>query len=303
MTPEETPPVASVLILTYNQAHLVGDTLRGVLAQKTTFRFEIVIGDDASADDTAAVCEALGQGFPLLRVLRNPVNLGLIGNFHSTLAQCRGRYIALLGGDDIWTDPYKLEKQVSFLRAHPDYLISHTHNDVLDHASGAVISRRLSSSQRDGDCFEALVAKGNFITASTAVFDRQALSAAELAVLKNFWTEDYPLWLTLALKGKVHYVPEPCVRYRVIAGSVGRPGALEKKLEQSEGVRALAVHYCKAGGREDLLEKVHARNDVDILRLLLGAGEKDKARAFAKTIPLRRLLRFPRLLRYRLKAL
>lgn len=303
MIHDKDSPVASVLILTYNQAHLVGETLAGVLAQQTSFPFEIVIGDDASADNTADVCRQTGQGFPHLRVLQRPVNLGLIDNFHATLAECKGRYVALLGGDDIWTDPHKLEKQVSFLRTHSDYLISHTHIEVLDHTSGRVTPQRKSTSQRDGDCFDALVANGNFITASSAVFDRQALSDEALQTLKNFWTEDYPLWLTLALKGKVHYLAETCVRYRVIEGSVGRPRDFEKRLQQSEGVRALAEHYCKASGREYLLERMHARNDLDSLRLLLENGQKDRAKAFAKTIPLKRLLRFPRLLRYRLKAL
>lgn len=303
MTSEATPPLASVLILAYNQEHLIADTLNSVLAQRTSFPFEIVIGDDASPDGTAALCERLGEGFPQLRVLRHPVNMGHVGNFHATLAQCRGRYVALLGGDDIWVDPLKLEKQVAFLRDNPGYVISHTHNDLLDHASNRVITRRQSSSRRQGDCFEVLAASGNFITASTAVFDRQALDPSEIELLKPFPTEDYPLWLLLSQKGKIHYLPDTCIHYRVIDGSVGRPRALDKRLKGIEESRSVAAHFCQSPSRRSLLARINARNDLDVLRLLLREGQRTQAKAFAKTIPLGRLLRFPRLLRYRLKAL
>lgn len=298
-----TSPLASVLILTYNQEHLVEDTLCSVLAQQTSFPFEIVIGDDASLDGTADLCERLGKDFPLLRVLRHPVNLGHVGNFHATLAQCRGRYVALLGGDDIWVDPQKLEKQVAFLRDNPGYVISHTHNDLLDHATGRVIQRRQSSARRDGDCFEILAASGNFITASTALLDREALSADEIEVLKGFLTEDYPLWLMLSQKGKIHYLPDTCVHYRIIEGSLSRPPQLEKRVWGIQYSRSVAAYFCQSPQRRQLLARIHARNDVDVLRLLLKEGQKEQVRAFGKTIPLGRMLRFPRLLRYRLKAL
>lgn len=299
-----TTPLASVLILTYKQEHLVGDTLRSVLAQKTDFPFEIVIGDDASPDGTVALCESIAAGDPRVRVLRHPVNMGHVGNFHATLAECRGRYVALLGGDDIWTDPTKLQRQVTFLRDHPDHLISHTHNDLLIHATGAVEARRRSSGRRDGDCFEMLARDGNFITASTVVFDQQALTDADKQRLRPLATEDYPLWLTLSKKGKIHFIPDACVRYRILDGSLGRPvnPSVERLIAAVNTNREICTLFCNNPEDRHLLPGIHARNDTNILRLLLNAGERNQARAFAKTIPWSRRIRHPRLLRYCLKA-
>lgn len=302
MTVHETTPLASVLILTYNQEHLVSDTLKSVLQQRTSFPFEIVVGDDASADGTADLCEKLGAGFPLLRVLRHPINLGHVKNFHTTLNACRGRYVALLGGDDIWTDPTKLDRQVTFLRDNPGVVVSHTHNDLLNHQSGEVTSRRTSSRRADGKCFTRLVTQGNFVTASTAVFDQHALTDAEKTSLKEFSTEDYPLWLTLATKGSFHFIPDPCIRYRVIDGSLGRPQALEKRIAGIEQSRSVALSFCK-GGHASLARKVNIRNDLDVIRMYLANGEREKARLFAKAIPAARLIQSLRLFRHYLKAL
>ncbi len=295
-------PLASVLILTYNQAHLVEETLRSVLAQRTTFPFEIVIGDDASKDDTASVCETIGAGFPRLRVLRRPVNLGLIGNFRATLEQCRGRYVALLGGDDIWTDSTKLERQVTFLRDNPGYVLSHTHNDQLDHATGLVSTKK--AKVRWGDAFRRMLTGGNFITASTAVFDTQALRQEDWTRMLSFPMEDYPLWLSLARKGRVHFIAEACVRYRVIHGSVSRPDALERKLAFLHACRDVALFFCAAEpSTRRLASLINARHDTDVVRLLLAEKRPQEARAFMKTIPISRLLRSARLLRHRLQLL
>lgn len=302
MTVHETTPLASVLILTYNQEHLVSDTLKSVLQQRTSFPFEIVVGDDASADGTADLCEKLGAGFPLLRVLRHPINLGHVKNFHTTLNACRGRYVALLGGDDIWTDPTKLDRQVTFLRDNPGVVVSHTHNDLLIHATGEVTPRRFSSRRADGKCFTRLATEGNFVTASTAVFDQHALSDDEKASLKEFPTEDYPLWLTLAAKGLFHFIPEPCVRYRVIDGSLGRPRALEKRITGIEQSRSVALSFCKEE-YTPLAQKINIRNDLDIIRMYIASGKREEARRFAKTIPATRLIRSLRLFRYYLKTL
>lgn len=116
MTTTAQPPRASVLMLTYNHAAFVEEALRSVFAQRCDFPFEIVLADDASTDATLAKAEELRRARPdLLRVLPAERNSGIAANFLRALEACRGEYVAMLEGDDYWTDASKLQRQVAQL--------------------------------------------------------------------------------------------------------------------------------------------------------------------------------------------
>ena len=116
MTATAQPPRASVLMLTYNHAAFVEEALRSVFAQRCDFPFEIVLGDDASTDGTLSKAHDLQRERPdLVRVLPAERNLGIAANFMRTLEACRGEYVAMLEGDDYWTDGSKLQRQVDQL--------------------------------------------------------------------------------------------------------------------------------------------------------------------------------------------
>jgi glycosyltransferase involved in cell wall biosynthesis len=112
------PPVVSVCIITYNHAPYIAQTLESVLAQKTDFPFEIVIGEDVSLDNTLAICKEYQKQYPhIIRVLETPKNLGVVANFIRTAKACEGKYVAVLEGDDYWIDEFKLQKQADALDA------------------------------------------------------------------------------------------------------------------------------------------------------------------------------------------
>ena len=109
-------PLASVLMLTCNHAAFVEEAVRSVLAQQCDFPFEIVLADDASTDGTLEKVLDLQRLRPdLLRVLPAERNLGIPANFGRCLAACRAPYVAMLEGDDFWTDGTKLQRQVDQL--------------------------------------------------------------------------------------------------------------------------------------------------------------------------------------------
>lgn len=111
-------PFVSVRIVTYNHESYIADCLNSVLAQKTDFEFEIVIGEDCSQDKTREICLAYQRRYPkTIRVLWSDENVYKIGgNVRRCDMRCRGEYIALLEGDDYWTDPLKLQKEVDLIR-------------------------------------------------------------------------------------------------------------------------------------------------------------------------------------------
>lgn len=116
-------PLVSVLMLTYNHAAFVGRAIEGIIDQRTKFRYELVIGDDASADGTADVCEEYQRRFPdriRLVIWERNISFGRSGNLYEVCRRARGKYVAFCEGDDYWTDLCKLQKQVDYMESHPD---------------------------------------------------------------------------------------------------------------------------------------------------------------------------------------
>lgn len=113
----------SACIITYNQEDYIRECLDGALSQVVDFDYEIVIGEDKSTDSTLAICEEYAAKYPkLIRLLKRKDNLGMMGNWIETIKACDGKYIAMCEGDDYWTDPLKLQKQVDFLDENEEYV-------------------------------------------------------------------------------------------------------------------------------------------------------------------------------------
>ena len=114
----------SVAMITYNHEQFIAQAIESVLAQKVDFEYEIVVGEDCSTDGTRAIVTDFSRRYPgRIAALLRERNLGGPRNLLGTLAACRGEYLALLEGDDYWTCTNKLQRQVDFLDAHPDWAI------------------------------------------------------------------------------------------------------------------------------------------------------------------------------------
>lgn len=124
--------LVSVHMITYNHEKYILKAIESVLSQKTTFRFELIVSDDNSLDNTKKIIKNYENhsSNKIIKVL-NEKNQGMIKNFLNTFKKCKGKYIAFCEGDDYWTDPYKLQKQVDFLEANPEYGMVHTDFDEL----------------------------------------------------------------------------------------------------------------------------------------------------------------------------
>src|SRR3954464_9227655 len=123
MTPEK--PIVTVWCPTYNHEKFIGRTIQGFLLQQTSFPIEIIIHDDASTDKTAEVIRSYEERYPgRLSPIYQKENQFSKDFTHLTkacLASSNGKYIALCEGDDYWTDPLKLQKQVAFMEMNADF--------------------------------------------------------------------------------------------------------------------------------------------------------------------------------------
>ena len=161
------PPLVSISCMTYNHASFIKTCLDNLLGQKTNFPFEIMIHDDASTDGTREIIEDYVSRYPNiifpLYQKENQYSKGVRGlSSQYNYPRCRGKYIAICEGDDYWNDPLQLQKQVDFLEAHDDYVLTFHDFNVVDN-DGKVInanplepSQKRDASQKDLICGDLL---------------------------------------------------------------------------------------------------------------------------------------------------
>lgn len=138
---EKMEPMISVCVLAYQHAPFIAQCLDGVLMQETNFSYEVILGDDESTDGTREICiEYANKHSDKIKLfLRSRkdviyVNGKPTGRFNliQGINSARGKYLALIDGDDFWIDPFKLQKQFDFLESNPEYVLCGTHYKILD---------------------------------------------------------------------------------------------------------------------------------------------------------------------------
>lgn len=133
-------PLVSICSLVYNHEPYLRQCLDGFVMQQTSFPFEVVIHDDASTDGSAAIIREYATRYPNIFVpiyqTENQYSQGKKVSSTFVFPRARGKYIALCEGDDYWTDPLKLQKQVDFLEANPEYSMCFHSANVFCQSSG-----------------------------------------------------------------------------------------------------------------------------------------------------------------------
>ena len=116
-------PLVSVIMLSYNHSQYIEQALNSVLVQKTSFPFEVLIGDDNSGDGSQEILKKYKKKYPnIIRLFLHKENLGVTKNAYFLMCKARGKYLASCESDDFWTNDYKLRIQVEFLEAHSEFI-------------------------------------------------------------------------------------------------------------------------------------------------------------------------------------
>lgn len=137
-------PKVSVFCMVYNHEPFLVQCLEGFLMQKCLFDFEIVVGEDCSNDKSREILLKYQSKFPgKFNLLLHNQNVGAFNNQNIVLSNCTGKYIAMCEGDDYWTDPLKLQKQVDFLEKNEEFVVVYHHFDVLDESTGLLRKRKI----------------------------------------------------------------------------------------------------------------------------------------------------------------
>lgn len=220
-------PLVSICCQTYNHKNYIRKAIESFLMQKTNFPIEIFLRDDASTDGTAEIVKEYSEKYPdLINPLiytENQWQKG-VSPFFDNAKRARGKYIALCEGDDYWTDPYKLQKQVDFLENNPDYGLVYTLYDAYYESEKEVKSFTKDELHifKKGEVFEELL-KNDFIGTLTVVVRSNYLKDALAKLNSNVYRwkmGDYPLWLEIAKYHKIGFINISTAVYRIHAKSV-----------------------------------------------------------------------------------
>ena len=312
-------PKVSVCITAYNHEKYISQALDSVLMQKTDFDFEVLIGEDDSSDNTRKIVKEYARHHPgkIRLFLNDRKNVIYINgrptgrwNFINNLENAIGKYISLLDGDDFWTDPYKLQKQIDFLAINPSYAtcihnVTVLYEDPTIHhhphfSQDLITARHMYPKPNTSSILEDLL-HGNFIPTPSVMF-RSGIFDKFPLWFYGCSMGDWPLHvLNTKYGGPIGYIDEIMGVYRVHTQSMwsssDRIENLLNSISSAECIkRELACKYSR------IVEKTIIKWHIEIIKLVINNKKLPFSKLLENKILFKpsftRILRFLRILIY-----
>lgn len=217
-------PLVSICCITYNHAPYIRECLDGFMMQQTNFPFEVLIHDDASTDGTTEIIREYAEKYPdIIKPLYEEENQWVKerrGSAVFNFPRAQGKYIALCEGDDYWTDPLKLQKQVDFLESHSDYVMCTHHFNTYNQEDGS-FGEDWNSDFTEDFTFDLdfFIKRDKWITQPlTLLLRRSALNQEEYRQYPN--AKDITLIYHILKKGKGIFLKDRMGIYRCHNGGI-----------------------------------------------------------------------------------
>lgn len=224
MNDETNNIVVAIRCAVYNHELYLRDCLEGFVTQKTSFRFVAVVHDDCSTDNSTAIIREYEQKYPnIIKPIYETQNQwskhdGSVDRIiRDAVVETRPKYIALCEGDDYWTDPYKLQKQVDFMETHPDYSMCFHRTEVL---SDNKTDPELYSHLEEREYSACEIYKNWSVPTCSVMYRANALTSEESN--KSIVYGDIYLFLRLAEKGKLYNLNFCGAVYRRNSGGISQ---------------------------------------------------------------------------------
>lgn len=239
--------IVAIWMVTYNHEKFIEQAIESVMSQETNFDFKLFIGEDCSTDNTCKICEKLNQKYPeKIELHLHEKNVGANKNALQIYKQCfesGAKYVAMLEGDDYWTDPHKLQKQVDFLEANPDYVLSFHKVKILK-PDGSLVPDFITKVPEHYENQEALARLGNYIHTPSVLFRNVIEELPKEFLLSPIG--DYFLYMLLAEHGKLKYLEDEMAVYRYGVGVISK---MNNFMIASNNVK---MYSCMIGTIKDL---------------------------------------------------
>lgn len=218
----------SIFMLVYNHSAYLKQSLDGILMQKCNFNIEIVVGEDFSTDESRSILLEYQNNYPQkFKLLLHDKNIGASINQKLTLQNCTGKYIAICEGDDYWTDPLKLQKQVDFLEQNPDFVLCFHPVKILN-LDGTIVDDFITKVPDNYSERKTLAENPNYIHTPSVMFRNITEKYINSIEFQNTPIGDYFLYMALTKFGKIGFLNDVMAVYRYGVGIYSS----EKKINQ-----------------------------------------------------------------------
>ena len=280
----DTPPFVSICCITFNHAPYIRKCLDGFLMQKTNFKYEILIHDDCSSDGTEKIIREYEALFPDLikpiYQMENQFSKGIAINPTYNYPRARGKFIAFCEGDDYWTDPLKLQKQVDFIKNNDCDLVYSRVKQYRECDS-------LFLNELFGGPFENFcdLLRFNTIPTLTVLLKKSVLLEylRDVEPEKHKWAMgDYPLWLYISLREKIRFLPETVGVYRVLQESLSHFTDYQKEKNWISSNFKMKKYFIQRYGDRNKLAKLENEKCRALLALDIHYNKKGADKYFKK---------------------
>ena len=246
-----------VCIVTYNQEQYIAQAIESVLMQEPCgHEVVIYVGNDCSTDRTGEICDEYANRLKnedwrlknfRIKVIHNKKNLGLVGNTMNLLDIMRKDgcdFIAMLDGDDYWSDSKKLQKQMAYFEAHPEYGLVHTYVDVL-YPDGLQVAKKRDV--QEGDISSIVLGHGYQIGNNTVIFKAELLNLIDFDNFQHqgFMSCDYIMYIIFACHTQFGFLPEHTAVWRRGHDSVSNPQDMERQIGYIQNALAMWRYAAK----------------------------------------------------------
>lgn len=216
--------MVSICCITYNHEKYIAQALDGFLMQKTNFRYEIIIGEDCSTDNTKKIIEDYCLNYPgKVQIVTDTVNVGGTKNGIRTFDHAKGKYIAICDGDDYWTDPLKLQKQIDFMESQQDCVMCCHYSRVINDKGELIYENPAPVSLEFA--YEDVLLGRKEETRTSSILMKNKLQIKQIS--SNDWfyrvygTDTFFKLYALAKEGgKIYVLPEVMSVYRLHNGGI-----------------------------------------------------------------------------------
>ena len=258
--------LVSIQCLAYNQEKYIRQCLDGFVMQETNFRFEAIVHDDASIDGTADIIREYSEKYPkIFKPIYETENQYSKGTLQSIMNNnTHGKYIAICEGDDYWTDPLKLQKQVDFLEAHPDYGLVYT---AYREERNGILGKVIMSDFGDDCLREYLSHKGGIIATASTMFRADLYN--KMSFDSHLPMGDVPLWIQLMHSSKAKFLSDDTTVYRFLQESACHSRSYKKTATFGKSAIMVRKYYAEKYGYLDIARNLQKREKkVELLTCL-----------------------------------
>ena len=226
--------ILTVRCLTFNQVDYVRQCLDGIVMQQTNFRFVALVHDDASTDGPAEIVAEYAEKYPdiidAILEKENQYSKGGGALSKAILSHCVGKYIAYIEGDDYWTDPYKLQKEVDFLENNPEYGLVRTHFSRYYQSEGKLEEGVFPVMVGMEDTHQGYLMNPIFAGPLTWVFRMEYQTHRRQYDRNKCFGGDLALLLEISQVSKIKCLEDNTAVYRILDSSASHSGSPKKSL-------------------------------------------------------------------------